>query len=120
MPQRSSCALVGQRPQPRAHEDVARLAQVAREEDDDPELRELRRLELDRADLDRQERAVHLRADAGQPRHQEQRDARRGDQVAVALEHVVVVDQQDASRRRTPGPTTNHCACSRASSASMR
>ena len=46
-------------------------------------------------DLDRQEGAVDLRADAGQPRHQEQRDARRRDRVAVALEHVVVVDHQD-------------------------
>ena len=87
--------LEGQRPQPRAHEDVAGLAQVAREEDDDPELRELGRLELDRAELDREEGAVDLRADARQARQHEQGDAAGRDQVAVALQHVVVADQQD-------------------------
>ena len=69
-----------------------------------PELRELRGLELDRPELDRQEGAVHLRADAGQARQQQQRDRRRRDRVAVALEHVVVAQEQDRARRRTARP----------------
>ena len=43
------------------------------------ELGELGRLELDRAELDRKVRAVHLRADPGQARHHEQGDAGRRD-----------------------------------------
>ena len=46
-------------------------------------------------DLDGEERAADLLADAGQPRHQQQRDRGRGDRVAVALEHAVVADEQD-------------------------
>ena len=88
-------ARAGQRPQPRADQDVAGLAQVAREEDDDPELGELGRLELDRAELDREERAVHLGADARQAGHHEQGDAGRRDHVAVALQHVVVAHHHD-------------------------
>ena len=94
-PVEQQLALEGQRPQPRAHQDVTGLAQVAREEDDDPELGELSGLELDRAELYGQERAVDLLADAGQARHHQQSDAARRDQVAVALEHVVIADRQD-------------------------
>ncbi len=94
-PNWTQLALPGQGPSPRAHQDVAHLAQVAREEDDDRELRELGRLELDRADLHRQVGAVHLLADPGQAGHHEQRDAHRRDRVAVALEHVVVAQEDD-------------------------
>ena len=88
-------APVGQWAQARPHEDIARLSQIAGEKDDDPELRELGRLELDRAHLDGEVRAADLVPDAGQPRHQQQRDRGRGDRVAVALEHAVVADEQD-------------------------
>ena len=59
------------------HQHVAALDQVAGEEDDDAELRELGRLKRERPDVDAQVGAVHLRADPGQPRQQQQADARR-------------------------------------------
>ena len=52
------------------------------------------------AEVDRQEGAVHLRADAGQARRQEQRDRADRDQVAVALEHVVVAKEDDRRGER--------------------
>ena len=84
-----------QRPQPGPHQHVPGVAEIARQEDDDRDLGELGRLELDRPDLDRQERAVDLVADARQARHHQQRDPHRGDRVAVALEHVVVAQEDD-------------------------
>ena len=57
-------ALERQRPQPPPDQHVAHVAQVAGQEDDDRELGELGGLELDRAELDGQERAVDLRSDA--------------------------------------------------------
>ena len=71
---------------------LARVAQVAGQEDDDRDLRELRRLHAQRADLDRQVGAVGRRERA---RQQQQQDAADGDQVAVALEHAVVAQQHD-------------------------
>ena len=88
-------ALVRQRTQPGPHEHVRGVSQVAREEDDDRDLGELGGLELDRADLDGQEGAVHLGGQARNPRHQQQRDPGRGDRVAVALERVVVAQEHD-------------------------
>ena len=51
-------ALDRRRAQPRPHQHVPRVAQVARQEDDDRDLRELGGLERDRAELHVQERAV--------------------------------------------------------------
>ena len=80
---------------------LAVLVQVAREEDDDADLRDLRRLEGERAEVDLEVGAVHLRADARQPRRHQQQDPDGRDQVAVALEHVVVAQEED--RRREQG-----------------
>ena len=77
---------------------LAVLAQVAGEEDDDADLRELGRLEGERADLDPEVGAVDLLADAGQARRQQQQQPDRGDRVAVALEHVVVAQELDRQR----------------------
>ncbi len=74
---------------------LAVLPQVGGEEDDDRDLRELGRLEGDRADLDPEVGAVHLFADPRQARRQQQQDADRGDDVPVALEHVVVAQELD-------------------------
>ena len=80
---------------PSAHEHVAHVVQVARQEDDDRDLRELGRLELERADADREVRAVGRAADAGQARRQEQQDPHDRDRVPVALERAVVAQEQD-------------------------
>ena len=77
---------------------LAVLAQVAGEEDDDADLRELGRLEGERADLDAEVGAVDLLADPRQPRRQQQQQADRGDRVAVALEDVVVAQEVDRQR----------------------
>ena len=74
---------------------LAVLAQVAGEEDDDADLRELGRLEGERADLHPEVGAVDLLADPRQARRQQQQQADGGDRVAVALEHVVVAQELD-------------------------
>ncbi len=71
------------------------LAQVAGEEDDDADLRELGGLECEWADLHPEVGAVHLLPDPRQPRRQQQQQPDRGDRVAVALEHVVVAQELD-------------------------
>ncbi len=88
-------ALERERAQARPDQDVARLAEVAREEDDDSELCELGRLELDGAELDCEEGAVHLPADPWQPRRRKQSDRHRRDRVAIALQHVMVANRED-------------------------
>ena len=76
-------------------EHLAMLPQVAGEEDDHRELAELRRLEGDRADVDAEVGAVDLRADPGDARQEEQEQPAEHDQVAVALEHEVVLEEDD-------------------------
>ena len=98
---------------------LAVLAQVAGEEDDDADLRELGRLEGERADLDAEVGAVDLLADARQARRQQEQQADDGDRVAVALEHVVVAQELDRQREEDE-PETNQLAWSRARSASIR
>ena len=84
---------------PRAlHQQLPRVAQVGGEEDDDRELAELRRLELEGADADAEVGAVDLLADAGHARQQQQRQAGRRDRVAVALEHAEVLEEDDRER----------------------
>ena len=87
---------------PRADdEDLARVAQVGREEDDDRDLRELGRLEGDRAHVEGQVRAVDRVAE---PRKEQQDDPPQRDAVAVALEHAVVLAQRDDRRREEDQP----------------
>ena len=76
-------------------QDLAVLAQVAGEEDDQADLRELGRLKGERADLDPEVGAVDLLADPRQARRQQQQQPDDGDRVAVALEHVVVAQELD-------------------------
>ena len=54
----------------------------------------------DRPDVDAEVGAVHLRADAGQPRQHQQPDPDRRDHVAVALERPHVAQQQDRRREQ--------------------
>ena len=79
-------------------EQLPRVAQVARQEDDDPDLRELRGLEGQRAEVDPEVGAVDLRADARDARQQQEQQAAGGDQIAVALQRPVVAQQQDRER----------------------
>ncbi len=76
-------------------EQLALLGQVAGEKDDDRDLRQFGRLEVDRAERDAEVCAVDLRADPRQPRRQQQQDPGSGDHVPVALEHVVVAQEDD-------------------------
>jgi len=81
---------------PRAeHEHLPRVAQVAREEDDDRDLRELRRLEGERPEVRAEVGAVDLAADPGQPGQDQHPDAGQRDHVAVALEDRDVAQQDD-------------------------
>ena len=90
--------------QPALREHLALLAQVAGEEDDQEDLRELARLELKPPDVHPEPRAVDGRADPGQARQEEQRDRADAEQVLVRLEHAVVAAEADQrgreSRRR--------------------
>ena len=79
---------------------LPRVAQVGGEEDDDRDLAELGGLEGDRPEVDAQVGAVDLRADPRHARQEEQDQARRGDRVAVALEHAQVAQQQDGRREQ--------------------
>ena len=82
------------------HEHLAVVVQVAGEEDDDADLRQLGRLKAERPELDAEVGLVRLVADPRQPRQQQQRDPGEGDQVAVALEHLVVAQEDDRQRER--------------------
>ena len=93
---------------PRGHEDLAVVAQVAGEEDHDRDLRELRRLEGDAADVDVEVRAVDLLADAGQARQHRHADADQRDRVAVALEHAHAALAQREDRRREQHQPEHH------------
>ena len=91
----------GDRPQLAAlDEHLARVAQVGRQEDDDRDLPELRRLEGDGPELDAEVGAVDLLADPGHARQQQQQQAGERDRVAVALEHAEVAQQQDRAREQ--------------------
>ncbi len=74
---------------------LAVLAQVAGEEDDDADLRELGWLEGKRADLHPEVGAVDLLTDPRQTRCQQQQQTYPGDRVPVALEHVVLAQEVD-------------------------
>ncbi len=71
------------------------LAEVRGEEDDERDLPELARLELQPAEVDPQAGAVHRLADAGQERHEQERDGAETEEVLVVLEQPVVAPQPD-------------------------
>ena len=75
-------------------EHLALLAQVAGEEEDQADLRELAGLELERPDAHPQPHAVHALAEAGHRGQQEQRDGSDAEEVAVRLEDAVVVPER--------------------------
>ena len=75
-------------------EHLSLLAQVAGQEDDQHDLRELTGLELDAAEVHPEARAVDRLADHGQRREQEEADRGQPEQVLVALEPPVVVAQE--------------------------
>ena len=79
---------------------LAVLAQVAGEEDDDADLRELGRLEGERPDVDAEIGTVDLGADPRQSRCEQQQQTDDGDRVPVALEHVVVAQELDRQREQ--------------------
>src|SRR5581483_7849576 len=76
--------------QPPLREHLALLPQIAREEDDQRDLRELAGLELQRPDLHPEPRSVDRPADHWQRREHEQADRRDAEEVLVALQHAEV------------------------------
>ena len=94
-------------------EQLALLRQVAGEEDDDADLRQLGRLEVDRAEVDRRGRPRSPARRFREPRRQQQQDPGGRDQVAVALEQVVVAKQDDR-RAEEASPRTKTDAWSKA------
>ena len=84
--------------QPPLREHLALLAEVGREEDDERDLPELARLELEPAEVDPEPRAVDRLADPGRQRQEEQEDRRDSEDVLVALEHAIVVAQPEERR----------------------
>src|SRR4249919_1682068 len=84
--------------EPSLRDDLPLLAQVPREEEDEADLRELARLELDDAEVHPQPRAVHLLADSGNRREEQQPHGGDAEEVAVRLEDAVVVPEPDERR----------------------
>ena len=96
-----------QRPEilePALRERLALVAQVGGEEDDQHDLRELAGLELERADLDPQPRAVDRLADPRDRRQRHQDDRGDPEQVLVALEPPVVVAEREQRQREERDP----------------
>ena len=84
---------------PDHRERVAPLHEVAGEEDRQRDLRDLARLEAERADGDPHACAVDLLADAGKHRQQQKDERHEPEDVGVALQDAVVADDQhDADR----------------------
>ena len=106
--------------EPALREGLPLLAQVAREEEDQADLRELARLELQRADADPQTDAVHALADSRHRREEQQPDGGDAEEVAVRLEDPVVVAEHDERRCSAPTPTATQTAWRPPSVASRR
>ena len=85
--------------QPPLREDFALLAHVAREEDDQRDLRELARLEPQRPEVHPEPRAVHGQPQHGQDRQEQQSDRGQPEDVLVRLELAVVVAEQEERQR---------------------
>src|SRR2546425_11307184 len=79
--------------QPSLRKHLALLAEVAGEEDDQAELRDLAWLELKRAEVDPEPGAVDGGAEPGQRRKNEQPDCRQAEDVLVALQPAVVASK---------------------------
>ncbi len=79
------------------------VGEVGRQEDDDEDLAELRRLERERSDLGPEPGPVDLAADAGHDRQQQQHDTGEPERVRVRVELTVVADEpeREAERRET-------------------
>src|SRR6185312_16892562 len=96
--------------QPPLRQNLALLAQVAREEDDQAELRDLARLELERPEVDPEPGTVDGRAEPRQDRENQETDRRQPEDVLVALQAAVVAPQgqegarEDADRDDDPDP----------------
>ena len=106
---------------PRADDQhLAVLAQVAGEEDDDRDLRELGRLEGERADLDPEVGAVDLLADPRQARRQQQQQPDRGDRCSGSARAPRSRAGTGSSARRGRARSTNQLAWSRARLSSIR
>ena len=91
-----------QRPEvlePPLRQHLALVAQIAGEEDDQEDLRQLARLELERAHLHPQPRAVDRLADPRQRRQHQQQDRRDPEQVLVLLEDPVVAAEREERQR---------------------
>ncbi len=87
-------------PPPARDQQLARVAQVAGQEDDDRDLGELGGLEGQRAELHAEVGAVDALADPGHAREQQEQDPGHRDRVAVALEDAVVAQQDDRRREQ--------------------
>src|SRR5207248_52232 len=79
--------------EPSLSQNLALLAQIAGEEDDQTELRKLTGLELERAEVDPEAGAVDGRAEARQRGQHEQADRGQAEDVLVALQAPVVASQ---------------------------
>ena len=82
-----------QRPEilePALRQHLSLLAQVAGEEDDQEDLRDLAGLELERSDVHPEPRPVDVLAEAGQRRQEQEPDRAEPEQVLVVFEHAVV------------------------------
>ena len=91
-----------QRPEvldPALRQHLALVAQVTREKDDQEDLRQLARLELERADLHPEAGAVDRLPDARQRGEHQQQDRRDPEQVLVGLEPPVVMPEGDERQR---------------------
>ena len=90
--------------------DLALLAQVAREEEDQADLRELARLELERPESTQSRTPLTVSPMPGHGGQEQERDRGDAEEVAVRLEHAVVVPEPDERpargrrRRRRPRP----------------
>ena len=85
--------------QPALGQHLALLAQVAGEEDDQEDLRQLAGLELEGADPHPEPRAVDRLADHRQCGQHHQRDRGDSEEVLVGLEHAVVAPERDQRQR---------------------
>ena len=83
-----------------ATEHLPVVAQVAGQEDDEQDLRELARLELDRPDPHPERGAVDRLAEAGQRREGEQDDGGEAEHVLDAVEAPVVAERRGRAPRR--------------------
>src|SRR3990170_2207585 len=81
-----------------AGKELAVVAQIPREEDDEEYLGQLAGLEADRPELDPERGAVSGRTDPGERREREERDRRRAERVLVVVQLAVVAQDEHRGR----------------------